>query len=55
MTQEELAWKTGISIAYIGNIERAENAASIVKIAQLAEVLGIAPELLLREGAHREV
>jgi transcriptional regulator with XRE-family HTH domain len=49
MTQEELAAQAGLSARYVGAIERADVAASITVVGQIADALGIEASELLRE------
>jgi len=43
MTQEELAWKCGISLNFLGQIERGQKKPSIETIKKIAEALEISP------------
>jgi transcriptional regulator with XRE-family HTH domain len=54
MSQEALAAKAGISISYLGYIERAEKAITVVKLEKIAKALGVKPGLLLEPEAHRK-
>lgn len=55
MTQEELADRAGLSLRYVGSIERADVSASVTVVGLIAGALGIEPcELLKRtSGSHR--
>ena len=46
MTQEELAWKCGISLNFLGQIERGQKKPSIDTIKKIATALEISPSLL---------
>ncbi|MGB3337204.1 MAG: helix-turn-helix transcriptional regulator, partial [Devosia sp.] len=50
MTQEDLAERSGLSARYIGAIERADVAASVTVLGQIAEALDVEPgELLVKQ------
>lgn len=48
LTQEELAELVGISISFVGHIERAEKMASLDTIVRLCDVLDVPADYLLR-------
>ncbi len=48
MTQEELADAAGLSMRYVGAIERADVSASVTVLGQIAEALMIEPAELVR-------
>lgn len=48
MTQEDLAERAGLSARYVGAIERADVAASVTVLGQIAEALGVEPGRLLK-------
>lgn len=48
MTQEELAEQAGLSVRYIGAIERARVSASVTVLEQIADALEIEPADLVR-------
>ena len=48
LTQEELAGRAGLSMRYIGAIERGDVSASVTVLGQIAEALGIEPGELLK-------
>ncbi|MFJ6327641.1 helix-turn-helix domain-containing protein [Brucella anthropi] len=48
LTQEELADRAGLSMRYIGAIERGDVSASVTVLGQIAEALGIEPGELLK-------
>ena len=47
MTQEELAFSSGLSARYIGAIERADKSASVTVLGKIAAALKVAPGDLL--------
>ena len=49
LSQEALAAKSGVSISYIGYLERAEKSISVVTLAKIAKALKVQPEELLRK------
>ncbi|MET4803971.1 helix-turn-helix transcriptional regulator [Bradyrhizobium sp. LB11.1] len=53
MTQEELADGAGLSVRYIGAIERADVSASVTVLGRIAEALGVeAADLVKRTAAY---
>ncbi|MBK3661081.1 transcriptional regulator with XRE-family HTH domain [Bradyrhizobium diazoefficiens] len=53
MTQEELADGAGLSVRYVGAIERADVSASVTVLGRIAEALGVeAADLVKRTAAH---
>ena len=50
ITQEEIAHRAGLSVGYVGSIERAEAMASIAIVDQIANGLGIDPGELMRRN-----
>ncbi|WP_349043041.1 helix-turn-helix transcriptional regulator [Agrobacterium sp. SORGH_AS 787] len=48
ITQEELAYMSGISARYVGSIERADKSASVTVLGKISEALNIDPTELLR-------
>lgn len=53
MTQEELADGAGLSVRYVGAIERADVSASVTVLGRIAEALGVeAADLVKRSAAH---
>ncbi|MGY3585565.1 transcriptional regulator with XRE-family HTH domain [Bradyrhizobium sp. USDA 4341] len=53
MTQEELADSAGLSVRYVGAIERADVSASVTVLGRIAKALGVeATDLIKRTVAH---
>jgi transcriptional regulator with XRE-family HTH domain len=53
MTQEELADSAGLSVRYVGAIERADVSASVTVLGRIAEALGVeATDLIKRTPPH---
>ena len=52
MTQEELADSAGLSVRYIGAIERADVSASVTVLGRIAEALGVDATELVKQTAH---
>ena len=48
LTQEELADRSGLSVRYIGAIERADVSASVTVLGQIADALKVEPGELLK-------
>jgi transcriptional regulator with XRE-family HTH domain len=48
LTQEELAGRAGISVRYLGSVERARVSATVTVLGQLAKALGADPCDLIR-------
>ncbi len=48
MSQEELAWKIGISASYMGQLERGERNLNVDKILKIAKALKVDPSELLK-------
>jgi transcriptional regulator with XRE-family HTH domain len=53
MTQEELADRAGLSARYVGAIERANVAASVTVLGQIAEALAVEPGELLKRSRRK--
>ena len=54
LTQEELADRAGLSMRYVGAIERGDVSASVTVLGQIADALQIEPgDLLKRAGKPR--
>ncbi|WGD53509.1 helix-turn-helix transcriptional regulator [Bradyrhizobium sp. CB1650] len=53
MTQEELADSAGLSVRYVGAIERADVSASVTVLGRIAKALGVeAADLIKRTAVH---
>jgi transcriptional regulator with XRE-family HTH domain len=50
-----LAAKAGISISYMGYIERAEKAITVVILEKIAKVLNVPAGLLMERDAHLHI
>ena len=50
LTQEELADRAGLSMRYVGSIERGDVSATVTVLGQIAEALGIEPAELLKSS-----
>ena len=50
LTQEQLAEKTGVSISFIGHIERGEKKASVETVVALCNAMNISPSVLLQDS-----
>lgn len=50
LTQEELADRAGLSMRYVGAIERGDVSASVTVLGQIADALGIEPGELLEKS-----
>lgn len=53
LTQEELADRAGLSMRYVGAIERGDVSASVTVLGQIADALGIEPGDLVKRPAAR--
>lgn len=53
MTQEDLAERTGLSVRYVGAIERADVSASITVLGRLADGLNVDAADLIRRTRSR--
>lgn len=51
LTQEELAHRAGLSMRYVGAIERGDVSASVTVLGQIADALEIEPGDLLQKPA----
>lgn len=51
LTQEELADRAGLSMRYVGAIERGDVSASVSVLGQIADALEIEPGELLKKGS----
>lgn len=50
LTQEELAARAGLSMRYLGSIERARVSASVTVLGQLAKALSVEPCELIKQS-----
>jgi len=50
LTQEELAARAGLSMRYLGSIERARVSASVTVLGQLAKALNVEPCELIKQS-----
>lgn len=48
ITQEELAYQSGLDRAYVGRVERGENNISILSLLKIAQVLKVEVSLLIK-------
>ncbi|MBQ3079950.1 MAG: helix-turn-helix transcriptional regulator [Clostridia bacterium] len=55
MTQEQLAEKSGISLSYIGHIERGTRKASLETLVSIANALNTSPSLLLQDSLIMDI
>jgi len=53
LTQEELAYRAGMSARYLGSIERGRVAASVTVLGRLAHALRVDPYELIRAPPRR--
>lgn len=53
ITQEEMAFQIGTSAAYVSNIERGKKKASLQKLCEISEILGITVNDLIYNSAER--
>ena len=51
LTQEELADRAGLSMRYVGSIERGDVSASVTVLGQIADALEIEPAELLKDAS----
>lgn len=54
LTQEELADRAGLSMRYVGAIERGDVSASVTVLGQIADALEIEPGDLLKKAPARK-
>ncbi len=55
LTQEELAERSGISLSFLGHIERGSRKASIETLVSLSNALGMSTDYLLQESLNDDV
>jgi transcriptional regulator with XRE-family HTH domain len=53
LSQEELAFKAGLSRTFLGKIEVAQNQPTLSVIYRISEGLGIAPEVVMAATSNR--
>lgn len=51
MTQEELAYRAGLSVRYIGKIEQGHVSASVTVLGQISQALGVEPAELITSSS----
>lgn len=52
MTQEKLAEKAGVSLSFLGHIERGTRKASLDTLVKLCNALNVSPSLLLQDSLN---
>lgn len=52
MTQEQLAEQCGISVSFLGHIERGTRKASLETLVALSNVLQVSPSMLLQDSLN---
>ena len=55
MTQEKLAEKAGISLSFLGHIERGNRKASLETIVSICNALKVSPGLLLQDSLNEDL
>lgn len=55
MTQEKLAEKAGISLSFLGHIERGNRKASIETVVSICNALKVSPGLLLQDSLNNDL
>ena len=55
MTQEKLAEAAGISLSFLGHIERGTRKASLDTLVKLCNVLKVSPQLLLQDSLEDDL
>ena len=50
LSQEELAFRTGLDRSYMGGVERGENNVTLLKMRAIAEALGLSLTELMRKA-----
>lgn len=55
MTQEKLAEKAGISLSFLGHIERGNRKASIETVVSICNALKVSPAMLLQDSLNDDL
>ena len=55
LTQEQLAEKAGISVAFVGHIERGTRKASLETVVRLANALEVTTDVLLQDSLDKKL
>jgi len=55
MTQEKLAEKAGISLSFLGHIERGTRKASLDTVVKICNALGVSPNMLLQDSLDSDL
>ena len=55
MTQEKLAEAAGISLSFLGHIERGTRKASLDTVVKLCNVLKVSPQVLLQDSLEEDL
>lgn len=55
MTQEQLSEKAGISLSFLGHIERGTRKASVDTVVKLCNALAVSPNLLLQDSLNENL
>ena len=55
MTQDQLAERSGISVSFLGHIERGTRKAGLETLVLLANALGMSTDILLQESLNDDV
>lgn len=55
MTQEQLAEKAGISLSFLGHIERGTRKASVDTLVKLCNALSVSPNVVLQDSLEDEL
>lgn len=55
MTQEKLAEEAGISLSFLGHIERGTRKASLDTVVKICNALKVAPDLLLQDSLDSDM
>lgn len=55
LTQEQLAEQSGISLSFLGHIERGSRKASLETLVSIANALGVSPDYLLQDSINKHI